>query len=130
REEYELFKEHPDKGRRILEPLEFLRDIVPAIYHHHEQFDGTGYPLGLRGEEIPLDARILAVADTYDAMTSDRAYRKALSHEIAVAELRRCAGTQFDPRIVAVFIIEMDKWRKQKAAAAAAITTPPACPGA
>ncbi|MBW1872572.1 MAG: HD domain-containing protein, partial [Deltaproteobacteria bacterium] len=111
KEEYELFKEHPDKGRRILEPIEFLKDIVPAVYHHHEQYDGTGYPLGLREEEIPVEARILAVADTYDAMTSDRAYRAALSHEIAVAELKRCAGTQFDPRIVAVFIIEMEKAR-------------------
>lgn len=115
REEYQVFKEHPDKGRRILEPIDFLREIVPAVFHHHEQYDGTGYPLGLRGEEIPIEARILAVADTYDAMTSDRAYRKALSHEIAVAELRRCAGTQFDPRIVAVFIIEMDKIRKEHA---------------
>ncbi len=109
REEYEVFKEHPDKGRRIIEPIEFLREIVPAIFHHHEQYDGSGYPLGLKGEQIPLEARILAVADTYDAMTSDRAYRKALSNEIAIAELKRCAGTQFDPRIVAVFVIEMDK---------------------
>jgi HD-GYP domain-containing protein (c-di-GMP phosphodiesterase class II) len=109
REEYEVFKEHPDKGRRIIEPIEFLREIVPAIFHHHEQYDGSGYPLGLKGEAIPLEARILAVADTYDAMTSDRAYRKALSNEIAIAELKRCAGTQFDPRIVAVFVIEMDK---------------------
>ncbi len=122
REEYEIFKEHPDKGRRILEPIEFLRDIVPAVFHHHEQFDGTGYPLGLKGDEIPIEARILAVADTYDAMTSDRAYRKALSHEIAVAELRRCAGTQFDPKIVAVFIIEMEKQRRQLTDGAA-----PAC---
>jgi response regulator RpfG family c-di-GMP phosphodiesterase len=114
KEEYEIFKEHPDKGRRILEPIEFLKDIVPAVYHHHEQYDGTGYPLGLKGEEIPLEARILAVADTYDAMTSDRAYRSALSHEIAVAELKRCAATQFDPRIVAVFIIEMEKYKKEK----------------
>jgi HD-GYP domain-containing protein (c-di-GMP phosphodiesterase class II) len=90
--------------------IEFLRDIVPAVYHHHEQYDGTGYPLGLKGEEIPIEARILAVADTYDAMTSNRAYRKALSHEIAVAELRRCSGTQFDPRIVAVFIMEITKY--------------------
>jgi response regulator RpfG family c-di-GMP phosphodiesterase len=114
KEEYEIFKEHPDKGRRILEPIEFLKGIVPAVYHHHEQYDGTGYPLGLKGEEIPLEARILAVADTYDAMTSDRAYRSALSHEIAVAELKRCAATQFDPRIVAVFIIEMEKYLKAK----------------
>jgi response regulator RpfG family c-di-GMP phosphodiesterase len=114
REEYEVFKEHPDKGRRILEPIEFLREVVPAVFHHHEQYDGTGYPLGLKGEEIPIEARILAVADTYDAMTSDRAYRKALSHEIAVAELRRCAGTQFDPKIVAAFIIEMEKQRRDR----------------
>lgn len=113
KDEYELFKEHPDKGRRILEPIEFLKEIVPAVYHHHEQFDGCGYPLGLKGEDIPLEARILAVADTYDAMTSDRAYRSALMHEIAIAELRRCAATQFDPRIVAVFIIELEGWRKK-----------------
>jgi response regulator RpfG family c-di-GMP phosphodiesterase len=124
REEYEVFKQHPDKGRRILEPIEFLRDVVPAVLHHHEQFDGTGYPRGLKGEAIPLHARILAVADTYDAMTSDRAYRKALSHEIAIAELRRCAGTQFDPRIVAVFIIEMEKWRRDQGAPAG---DPPTC---
>ena len=120
REEYEIFKEHPDKGRRILEPIEFLKDIVPAVYHHHEQYDGSGYPLGLKGEEIPLEARILAVADTYDAMTSDRPYRAALSHEIAVAELRRCAGSQFDPRIVAVFIIEMERRREHQQAHAQA----------
>jgi len=114
REEYEIFKQHPDLGRRILEPISFLKDIVPAVYHHHEQYDGSGYPLGLKGEEIPIEARILAVADTYDAMTSDRPYRAALSHEIATAELRRCAGTQFDPRIVAVFIIEMEKRRSRQ----------------
>lgn len=125
REEYELFKEHPDKGRRILEPLEFLSSIVPAIYHHHEQYDGTGYPLGLKGEDIPRAARILAVADTYDAMTSDRAYRKALPHEIAIAELRRCAGSQFDPAIVAAFIIEMERRRKVEEAAQG--RQPPAC---
>jgi putative nucleotidyltransferase with HDIG domain len=111
--EYQIFKEHPDKGRRILEPIQFLQEIVPAVFHHHEQYDGTGYPLGLAGDKIPIEARILAVADTYDAMTSDRAYRKALSHEIAIAELRRCAGTQFDPRIVAVFIIEIEKMRRE-----------------
>ena len=91
-------------GRRILEPIEFLKDIVPAVYHHHERFDGKGYPLGLKGDEIPLDARILAVADTYDAMTSNRAYRSALSHETAIEELMRCSGSQFDPVIVQVFV--------------------------
>ena len=112
-EEYELFKKHPEQGRRILEPIDFLRGVIPAIYHHHEQVDGSGYPLALKGDEIPLEARILAVADTYDAMTSDRAYRRALSHEIATAELRRCSGTQFDPQIVGIFISQMEKLRKQ-----------------
>jgi len=70
---------------------------------HHEWWNGQGYPLGLSGEEIPLACRILAVADAYDAMTSNRPYRKAMSHEIAIAELKRCAGTQFDPAVVESF---------------------------
>ncbi len=102
--EYEMFKLHPVIGKKILQPITFLQDILPDIYHHHEQYDGSGYPDGLRGEEIPLGARILAIADTYDAMTSDRPYRPALSHEIAIEELKRCAGTQFDPKLVEIFI--------------------------
>jgi len=102
--EYEMFKLHPVIGKKILQPITFLQDILPLIYHHHEQYDGSGYPDGLRGEEIPLGARILAVADTYDAMTSDRPYRPALSHEVAIEELKRCSGTQFDPKIVNAFI--------------------------
>lgn len=111
--EYEMFKLHPVIGKKILQPITFLQDILPYIYHHHEQYDGSGYPDGLRGEEIPLGARILAIADTYDAMTSDRPYRPALSHEVAIEELKRCAGTQFDPKIVEVFIKIFDK-RKAK----------------
>jgi putative nucleotidyltransferase with HDIG domain len=107
--EYEMFKLHPVIGKKILQPITFLQDVLPAIYHHHEQYDGSGYPDGLRGEEIPLGARILAIADTYDAMTSDRPYRPALSHEVAIEELKRCAGTQFDPRLVEVFIKAIDK---------------------
>jgi len=87
-----------------VKPVEPLQRIVPWIYHHQERWDGTGYPDGLKGERIPLGARILAVADAFDAMTSDRPYRKALSREQAIAELRRCAGTQFDPRVVEVFV--------------------------
>ncbi len=102
--EYEMFKLHPVIGRKILQPITFLQDILPDIYYHHEQYDGSGYPEGLRGEEIPIGARILAIADTYDAMTSDRPYRPALSHEVAIEELKRCSGTQFDPKLVEVFI--------------------------
>ncbi len=103
-DEYEAIKGHPAMGQRILDPISFLREVVPVVYHHHERFDGTGYPTGLGGAEIPLASRLMAVADTYDAMTSDRAYRRGLSHKEAVAELRRCAGTQFDPECVDAFL--------------------------
>lgn len=107
--EYEMFKLHPVIGKKILQPITFLQDILSDIYFHHEQYDGSGYPEGLRGEEIPIGARILAIADTYDAMTSDRPYRPALSHEVAIEEIKRCSGTQFDPRLVEVFIKVFDK---------------------
>jgi putative nucleotidyltransferase with HDIG domain len=103
-EEYETIKSHPQMGKRRLEHISFLRDVVPIVYHHHERHDGMGYPEGLKGEEIPLGARVMAVADTYDAMTSDRPYRTGLGHEKAVSELRRCSGTQFDPDSVEAFI--------------------------
>jgi putative nucleotidyltransferase with HDIG domain len=109
--EYEAFKEHPRQSRQILEPIHFLRDIIPIVEAHHERWDGSGYPLGLRGEEIPLGARILAIADSFDAMTSDRPYRKALSRQMAIKELRENAGTQFDPTLVEVFIRELQKRR-------------------
>jgi HD-GYP domain-containing protein (c-di-GMP phosphodiesterase class II) len=103
-EETTMFRNHPEKGRRILHPIPFLRHLIPGCFCHHEHWDGGGYPQGLKGEEIPLIGRIIAVADTYDAMTTDRAYRSALSHETAIAEVKRCSGTQFDPKIVEVFI--------------------------
>jgi hypothetical protein len=81
-----------------------MREAVPIVLHHHERFDGTGYPHGLRGEEIPLGARIVAVADAYHAMVHDRPYKSALTHDQALAELRRHASTQFDPTVVEVFI--------------------------
>ena len=111
-EEYEMFKLHPVLAQRILEPIRFLAELVPCIYSHHEQWDGSGYPEARRGTDIPLGARLISVADTYDAMTSDRAYRKALPHAVATAELRRCAGTQFDAVLVGVFLIEISKYRK------------------
>ena len=98
-----MFQSHPVKGKRILEPVSFLRHLIPCVYHHHESWDGTGYPEGLDGEAIPLEARIMAVADTYDAMTSDRPYRKALPHYFAMKEIRACAGKQFDPKVVEAF---------------------------
>jgi HD-GYP domain-containing protein (c-di-GMP phosphodiesterase class II) len=97
-------KTHPDKGVQILEPVHFLRPVLSTIRHHHERFDGSGYPLGLKGKEIPFKARIISIADTWDAMLSDRPYRKALSTEEAKNELKKYSGVQFDPEIVAAFI--------------------------
>ncbi len=103
-EEFLCMQEHPDKGYAILKPIEQLSGSLSAIRHHHERYDGTGYPSGLKGEEIPLHARIIALADTYDAMTSGRSYRANSSHEEAVAEILSVKGKQLDPGIVDVFI--------------------------
>lgn len=103
-EEFLEVVRHPEISVGIIEPIPFFQPLLPIIRHHHERYNGGGYPCGLAGGEIPLASRILAVADTYDAMTSTRAYRKALPAEDAVAELRRCAGTQFDPDIVPIFL--------------------------
>ena len=113
-EEVAMFRTHPAKGKRILEPIPFMRDLVPGCWCHHESFDGSGYPQALLGENIPLLGRIVAVADTYDAMTSDRSYRKALPHEIAKAELERCSGAQFDPALVEIFLREIDAHRRRE----------------
>lgn len=103
-DEWKLMKKHPIVSARILEPVPISGTIKAAIRHHHERFDGKGYPYGLAGESIPLVARILSVADSYEAMTSDRPYRRALSDEQAVAELVRCCATQFDPGVVDSFL--------------------------
>jgi|Deesub1362A_J573_1020465.scaffolds.fasta_scaffold00171_59 PAS domain S-box-containing protein/putative nucleotidyltransferase with HDIG domain len=103
-DETQHIREHPLRGAMILKPIRQLKNIIPMLKYHHERVDGTGYPEGLRGEEIPLLARILCVADAYDAMTSDRPYRSALGKEYAISELKRCAGTQFDPQVVEAFI--------------------------
>jgi response regulator RpfG family c-di-GMP phosphodiesterase len=116
-EELAMFRSHPAKGRRILEPIPFMRDIVPGCYCHHEAWDGSGYPQGLMGDNIPHIGRIVAIADAYDAMTSDRAYRKALPHEIACGEIERCIGAQFDPEIVPVFLAQIEEYRKVEAIA-------------
>jgi HD-GYP domain-containing protein (c-di-GMP phosphodiesterase class II) len=108
-DELDHVRAHPEEGARMLGLVGTLRAAVPCVLHHHERWDGHGYPAGTAGEEIPIEARVLAVADAYDAMTSDRPYRPALSQSDAVAELERCAGSQFDPDVVAVFA---EVWRQ------------------
>ena len=107
-DEYSQIKNHPSIGAHILCNAEVFKDIIPIVKHHHEKFDGTGYPGKLKGEEIPYLARIAAVADTFDAMTSRRTYRDALSLDIVKSEFERCSGTQFDPEIAKVFIDILD----------------------
>ncbi len=102
-EEQDIMREHCARGYHMLRKIPFLRDAGEIVYSHQEHFDGTGYPRGLSGEQIPLGARIFAVADTLDAITSDRPYRRADSFEAARAEIARCAGSQFDPYVVEVY---------------------------
>lgn len=103
-EEFALVREHPVIGRRILEGVEGFAPYLDAVELHHENWDGSGYPRRQSGEQTPIDARIIHVSDAYDAMTSHRSYRRGLTHEQAIEELMRCAGTQFDPRIVEAFV--------------------------
>jgi HD-GYP domain-containing protein (c-di-GMP phosphodiesterase class II) len=103
-DEWEMIQQHPVLAERILGPIAELRDVIQIVRHHHERFDGTGYPGGLKGAAIPLGARILAVADSHDALTSRRPYRDALSEQEALDILEAGAGTQFDPVIVRAFV--------------------------
>jgi HD-GYP domain-containing protein (c-di-GMP phosphodiesterase class II) len=108
-EELGQIRRHPVTGARLVECFDDFLVALPYVLHHHERWDGLGYPQGLRGEEIPLEARVLGVADAFDAMTSVRPYRPALSVAQALAELERCAGTQFDPALARTFV---DRWRR------------------
>jgi HD-GYP domain-containing protein (c-di-GMP phosphodiesterase class II) len=118
-EEDELaqIQEHPKIGAKLILRIAALRDAIPYVLYHHERWDGTGYPSGKAGEEIPVEARVLAVADAFDAMTSDRPYRPALSHDEALAEVERCAGTQFDPQIARIFLELFGEAEELRAAA-------------
>jgi diguanylate cyclase (GGDEF)-like protein/putative nucleotidyltransferase with HDIG domain len=103
-EEWELMREHPVIGERILRAIPGMGGVARIVRHEHEWFDGSGYPDGLRGEAIPLGSRIILACDAYHAMTSDRSYRGAMEHADAIAELVRCAGSQFDPRVVSALV--------------------------
>ena len=108
--EYETIKQHPLIGAQILSHLSKSNQFLSIVRSHHERFDGNGYPFGLKGEDIPLEARIVSVADTFDAMTTKRPYRPALSYEVAVQELVKNKGSQFDPEVVDAFIRILDKY--------------------
>ncbi len=108
-DELEQIRRHPVTGARLVESFEDFEPALPYVLHHHERWDGGGYPHGLSGNRIPLEARLLGVADAFDAMTSARAYRAALTVEEALVELERCAGTQFDPELARTFV---EGWRQ------------------
>lgn len=104
KEEFEIMKKHPENGKKMLEGIEFLQPALPYVLYHHEQYDGNGYPYGLRGEEIPFEGRLLAVADTFDAIISDRPYRKGATFEKAIDELMKFSNRQFDSKVVEAFL--------------------------
>jgi len=108
-QEFEIVQKHPNIGAKIIKEIEALAPMVPIVLHHHERCDGKGYPDGIKGDDIPLGARIVHVADAYDTMVSARAYRDMLPPELAISELRKNAGTQFDPKVVDVFITSLRK---------------------
>ena len=110
-EEWNMIKKHPENGAEIIQPVQSLKNVIPLILHHHERFDGKGYPSKLKGEEIPYLTRILSVADSFDAMTSNRPYKHSMGFDNAFEELKKCSGTQFDPDIVNAFVetIEINK---------------------
>lgn len=111
-EEFDLMKKHSQVGARILQDIKQIADVIPGVLYHHERYDGKGYPAGLAGEAIPLVGRIICLADCFDAMTSSRTYRKALPLEVALTEIRRCAGTQFDPVLAEHFLkIDLEQVR-------------------
>lgn len=107
--EFESVKSHTTIGEKMLPPIPFLNKVAEVVRHHHEKYDGTGYPDCANGENIPLSARILAVADAFDAMTSERSYRERIDPDVALEELKNLSGTQFDPMVIEAFI---SVWKK------------------
>jgi len=103
-EQWQIMRRHPEIGKRLIQGVPFLRGAIPIVYCHHEKWDGSGYPRGLKGEEIPLGARIFSVVDAFDAMTFDRPYSKAVPFEAAYTEIKRCTGAHFDPAVVEAFL--------------------------
>jgi response regulator RpfG family c-di-GMP phosphodiesterase len=103
-EEFEVMKQHPACGAKILEGISFLKPAIPYVLYHHERYDGKGYPNRLRGEQIPIQGRLMAVVDTFDAITSDRPYRKSKGFKLAIKEIKDCSGTQFDPKVAKILV--------------------------
>lgn len=113
--EMEIIKYHPLIGFAMIKEFSFLQEAAEIVLFHHERYDGCGYPFGLQGEEIPLSARLFSLSDTLDAITSDRPYRRGRSFEEALAEIEKCSGSQFDPRLVEIMLaIPAEKWQKTK----------------
>lgn len=108
-EEWEIIKKHPETGYRIVRATEEFAHVAEEILSHHEHWDGSGYPQGLKGKEIPLLARITAIADAYEVMSTGRAYKKTMVESEVVAELKRCAGSQFDPELIEIFLPLLEK---------------------
>jgi energy-coupling factor transport system substrate-specific component len=108
-EEYAVMKSHVTRGAQILKDFTMIEHVHEGVLYHHEKYDGTGYPQGLKGEEIPLYGRIIGVADAFDAMTANRVYRKQLDFDYVVNELKRCRGTQFDPKIDDIMLKLIDE---------------------
>lgn len=113
-EEFEIMKQHPDCGAKILEGISFLKPAIPYVLYHHERYDGKGYPTRLRGEQIPIQGRLMAVVDTFDAITSDRPYRKSKGFKLAIKEIKDCSGTQFDPKVAKILVEAWEHGRIDK----------------
>jgi HD-GYP domain-containing protein (c-di-GMP phosphodiesterase class II) len=110
-DEWKQMRSHPELGYRLLKDIEFLKDALPVVRYHHERFNGTGYPYGLEGKQIPLEARIFAVADAFDAIISERPYKKARTYEQAVAAILEDNGKDFDPNVVKAFLrVPKEEW--------------------
>ncbi|MFI5401499.1 MAG: HD-GYP domain-containing protein [Planctomycetota bacterium] len=124
--EWEVMRRHTVIGHQMISRIKFLRGAADIVLHHHERWDGGGYPQGVSGEEVPLGARIFSIIDTFDAMTSKRPYKEALSNATARAEILRCAGTQFDPKLVQEFLRITDEELTEARARVESEEAPPA----